>query len=144
MNSEWQFDAACKTPEFTGLAEDGYAIRDYRDLEVWKAGMALAKTAYRETAEFPKEELYGLVSQMRRASVSVPANIAEGFGRETTGSFIQFLRVAQGSLKELETLAVLSNELGFLREDASASFSAKCERLGKMLRGLIRSLERRN
>ena len=144
VNSEWTFEASCEIPEMMGFAEGGDPIRDYRDLEVWKAGMALAKMAYKETAEFPREELYGLVSQMRRASVSIPANIAECFGRETTGAFIQFLRVAQGSLKELETLAELSNELGFLAEGVTESFNTKCRQLGKMLRGLIRSLERRN
>lgn len=144
VSGEWNIDAFCPSPEVAGFAEDGVSIRDYRDLDVWKAGMALAAATYKVTAEFPREELYGLVSQMRRACVSIPANIAEGYGRETTGAFIQFLRVAQGSLKELETLVTLSDQLGFLEDGKAASLSANCERLGKMLRGLIRALERRN
>lgn len=144
VNREWSFEAIDEYALAAGFAEDDRAIRDYRDLDVWKAGMTLAKVVYKDTANFPREELYGLVSQMRRASVSIPANIAEGFGRETTGAFIQFLRVAQGSLKELETLVALSSELGFLAADRAELLSAKCEQLGRMLRGLIRALERRN
>ncbi len=87
-------------------------IRSYRDLRVWRQAMDLAGACYRTTREFPKEELYGITSQMRRAAVSVAANIAEGHGREGRGKFIQFLRVAQGSLKELETHLLLSQRVG--------------------------------
>ncbi len=145
VNSEWEFaDAEGDLSQF-GFSENGQAakITDYRDLEVWKEGMALAKDIYRNTANFPREELYGITSQMRRASVSIPANIAEGYGRETTGAFIQFLRIGQGSLKELETLTELSNQLDFLSVDAFESLNSRVVRLSKMLRGLIRSLERR-
>ena len=74
-------------------------IQSYRDLEVWQQGMALAEGCYRITKAFPKEEIYGLVSQIRRAAVSIPANIAEGYGREYRNEYIRFLRIAQGSLK---------------------------------------------
>lgn len=129
-----------------GFAEDdrGRSISSYRDLDVWKEGMALPSEIYRCTASFPREELYGLTSQMRRACVSIPANIAEGYGREKTGSFIQFLRISQGSLKELETLIEISSDLTFLATDLSESLQIKTDRLGKMIRGLIRALERRN
>src|SRR3990172_3406636 len=83
-------------------------ISSYKDLHVWQDAMTLAEQCYRLTKHFPKSELFGLTSQIRRAVTSVPANIAEGHGRENTGSFIQFLRVSQGSLKELETHLVLS------------------------------------
>ena len=79
------------------------AFQSYRDLVVWQASMTLAEDCYRVTRRFPKEETFGMTSQIRRAAASIPANIAEGHGRESTGSFIQFLRVAQGSTKELET-----------------------------------------
>src|SRR5712691_1724129 len=84
------------------------AIRSYRDLEVWRVAMDVAVACYRTTAKFPREEIYSLTAQIRRAASSVSANIAEGYGRETTASFIQFLRIAQGSLKELETHLLLA------------------------------------
>lgn len=146
VNSEWKIADASDSSGFTGFAEDRRAafITDYRDLDVWKEGMAIARAIYRDTADFPREELYGITSQMRRASTSIPVNIAEGYGRETTGAFIQFLRIAQGSLKELETLVELSNQLGFLADDRFESMNANMVRLSKMLRSFIRALERRN
>jgi len=83
-------------------------INSYRDLKVWQDAMVIAERAYRLTARFPKEEVYGMTSQIRRAAVSVAANIAEGHGRDHSGSFVQFLRIAQGSLKELETHLLLA------------------------------------
>jgi four helix bundle protein len=74
-------------------------IQSYRDLEVWQQGMALAEVCYRITKTFPREEIYGMVSQIRRAAVSVPANIAEGYGRQYRNDYVRFLRIAQGSLK---------------------------------------------
>jgi four helix bundle protein len=82
-------------------------IRDYRDLIVWKEAMSIAESVYALTREFPKEEMFGMTAQMRRCAVSIPANVAEGLGRAQRRSFIQFLRIAQGSLKELETHALL-------------------------------------
>src|SRR5579859_7016456 len=87
--------------------------RSYHDLLVWKKGISLAKAVYKLTAEFPPEEKFGLISQMRRAAVSVPSNIAEGQARNTTGEFVQFISHAEGSLAELDTQLVLSAELGF-------------------------------
>ncbi len=83
--------------------------RSYRDLRVWQEAMDLAEACYRTTREFPKEGLYGITSQMRRAAVSVAANVAEGQGREGRAAFIRFVRVAQGSLKELQTHLLLSH-----------------------------------
>jgi four helix bundle protein len=85
----------------------GESIRSYRDLHVWQQAMEMAELCYRTTRAFPREELYGAVIQIRRAAASVAANIAEGHGRESRGKFIQFLRVAQGSLKEVETHVLL-------------------------------------
>jgi len=103
--------------------------------------MDLAEACYQATAGFPREEVYGLTAQIRRAAVSIPANIAEGYGREQTGSFIQFLRVAQGSLKELETHLMLVERVQLSKSDALAPLMAQCERVSKMLRNLIRALE---
>ena len=79
------------------------AFQSYRDLVVWQTAMALAVDCYQLTRNFPRDEMFGLTSQIRRAAASIPANIAEGHGRENTGAFIQHLRIAQGSSKELET-----------------------------------------
>ncbi|MFA6966922.1 four helix bundle protein [Bosea sp. (in: a-proteobacteria)] len=118
------------------------SIQSYRDLRVWQEAMTLAELVYVLTKQFPKDELFGLTSQMRRASVSVPANIAEGYGRESTGAYVQFLRVSQGSLKELETHALLANRVGILSEQDTIGLLSLAESTGKMLRALIRSLEK--
>lgn len=119
------------------------AIESHKDLEVWQFGKSLAVDCYRLTASFPNEEMYGLTAQIRRASTSVPANFAEGNGRDQTGAFIQFLRIAQGSVREHETHIDISAEVGLTLADAVQPLHAKCERISKMLRSLIRSLEAR-
>jgi four helix bundle protein len=103
--------------------------------------MALAEDFYVLTKRFPKDELFGLTSQIRRASCSVPANIAEGYGRDSTGEYIQFLRVSQGSLKEMETHVTLSSRVGLIAESETKSILEASDRLGKMLHRLIRSLQ---
>ncbi len=85
------------------MSNTDISIQSYRDLRVWQKGMDLAEICYLITREFPKEEMYTMTSQIRRAAASIPANIAEGYGREYRREYIQFLRIAQGSLKELET-----------------------------------------
>lgn len=117
-------------------------IRDYRDLNVWKDSMDLATDIYTLTRAFPRDEMFGLTSQMRRAATSIPANIAEGFGRAQRKVFVQFLRIAQGSLKELETHTVLAARVDLLAEEQALGLAARYEKLGKMLVSLIRSLER--
>jgi four helix bundle protein len=117
------------------------SVRTLHDLVVWQTAMELAEGCYRLAAEFPRGERYGLTSQMRTASVSIPANIAEGFGRESTGPFIQFLRIAQGSLKELETRLLLGIRLGLTTSERAAQQSSLVQDTGKLLRALIRSLQ---
>lgn len=114
--------------------------QSYRDLLVWQKGMLLAKTIYKQTAEFPSEEKFGLISQMRRAAVSVPSNIAEGQARNTTGEFVLFISHAEGSLAELDTQLALSIELGFLSPEKSKSCVALIEELRRMLNGLRRAV----
>ena len=121
----------------------GSEIRSYKDLDVWRLAMKLAAACYSATAKFPREEIYGITSQIRRAAVSIPANIAEGYGRESTGDYVRFLRIAQGSLKELETLAMLAQEIGYLTEAGASELLGECERVSKMLPDLIRALERK-
>jgi four helix bundle protein len=103
--------------------------------------MRLGKGCYEVTKPFPKEELFGFTSQIRRAAVSVPAIIAEGYGRDNRGEYIQFLRIAQGSLKELETHLLLSVDVGLTTSDAVGPILDLCDQLGRMLRSLIRKLQ---
>ncbi|MEI8701529.1 four helix bundle protein [Mesorhizobium sp. ISC15] len=106
-------------------------IESYRDLKVWQSAMVLAEDCYRLTKGFPKEEIYGMTSQVRRSAVSIAANIAEGYGRENRGSFVQFLRMAQGSLKELETHILLACRVGLLQRDNEIELLLRCEEIGK-------------
>jgi len=122
------------------MDEKAEQIRDYRDLIVWKEAMEIAELVYSLTRAFPREELFGMTSQMRRAAVSIPCNVAEGFGRAQRKSFIQFLRVGQGSLKELETQALLSGRVGFLSPDQVDNIISRCQRLGRRLVQFVRSL----
>ncbi len=116
-------------------------IRSYRDLRVWNEAMELAAECYQVTRSFPREEMFGLTSQIRRAGASVPANIAEGYGRESTGSYLQFLKNAQGSLKELETHLLLAVKVEMAPGEAVKSALDRAEAVGKMLRGLMRSIQ---
>jgi len=115
-------------------------VRSYRDLKVWQVAMVLANEVYTVTTEFPKGEIYGLTSQVRRAAVSVPSNIAEGHARGTTRDFLRFLAVAQGSLAELETQVLIAKHQGFLADGAASSLLATADEVGKMARGLRVSL----
>ena len=108
-------------------------IQTYRDLGVWQKAIALSIACYKLTADFPKDEMYGMTTQIRRASVSVAANIAEGHGREHTKSFVQFLRISQGSLKELETHLILAEKVGVTHSDKVQPLFASSDELGRML-----------
>jgi len=116
-------------------------VSSYRNLHVWQQAMDLAEMCYRASRRFPKEELYGAVTQIRRSAASVPTNIAEGNGREGRGEYIQFLRIAQGSLKELETHILLSQRVELITQQDAKPMLEKAEVVGKMLRALIRSLQ---
>jgi four helix bundle protein len=114
----------------------------YRELIVWQKGVSLVTDVYRWTMNFPKSELYGLTSQIRRAAASVPANIAEGQGRRSRGEFKQFLGHARGSLYELETHILVARNLGYFSEVESSQMFARVHEVGRLLNGLLRSLER--
>jgi four helix bundle protein len=119
-------------------------IKSYRDLRVWQEAMNLAALCYALTRKFPKEEMFGMTSQIRRAAASIAANIAEGHGRELSGSFVQFLRIAQGSLKEVETHLLLSERVGLSTEVSIKPAVEKCDEIGKMLRSLIRAIQEKS
>ena len=115
--------------------------RSYRDLVVWQKSMDLAECIYSCTRSFPREEMYGIISQMRRAGASVPSNIAEGQARNNSGEFRQFLGIAGGSVAELETGILLCERLGYLDSARSEKLLANCEEIQKLLTGLKNSLK---
>jgi four helix bundle protein len=116
-------------------------INSYHDLRVWQDAMALADSCYVVTRSFPREEMFGLTSQIRRSATSIAANIAEGYGRENSRTYIHFLRIAQGSLKELETHLLISQRVNLAPASVVEPILERCDPLGRMLRILIRSIE---
>jgi len=115
----------------------------YRDLVVWQKAMALVSCVYRLTRTFPDSERFGLISQIQRAAVSIPSNIAEGQGRLATKEFRQFLGIARGSLKELETQLLISIDLAYAETAEVNECLRLADEVGRMLNGLIKALERR-
>ena len=115
-------------------------IQSYRDLEIWQRSMDLALVCYQVTKGFPRTETFGLASQLQRAAVSVPANIAEGRGRRSTGDFLRFLNIASGSLAETETHLMLAQRLGYIKSEQLKTLLVCAAQIGKMLNGLRRSL----
>jgi len=112
----------------------------YRDLTVWQKAMTLVKDIYLQTGKFPKEELFGLTSQIRRAAISVPSNIAEAQGRLSKREFRQFLAVARGSLLELETQLFIAADLGYLSTAEHQALLGRTDELLRMLNGLMSSI----
>jgi four helix bundle protein len=113
-------------------------IKSFKDLKIWQLGMDIVADVYRLTEKFPREELYGLTSQVRRAAVSIPANIAEGFRRYHPKEHKQFLSIAMGSAAELETELLLAARLGFLAEDDLKNLSSQLDSLGRMMTSIMR------
>ncbi|MGB3401190.1 MAG: four helix bundle protein [Microcoleaceae cyanobacterium] len=119
------------------------SIKSYQDLQVWQEAMNLVESCYHITQSFPQQEMYGMISQIRRASVSIPANIAEGYGRSNLGDYIRFLYIAQGSLKELETHLILSKRVNLTTIQVVQPVLDECETVGRLLLALIRALNRK-
>lgn len=113
--------------------------RTHTNLGAWRESMALVKQIYQCTSKFPREEQFGLTSQIRRAAVSIPANIAEGAARGTKKEFSQFLIIARGSLSELETLLAIAFEVGFLEKAALSVLETQLDSVSKLLSGLLRA-----
>lgn len=118
-------------------------MNNYKELTVWQKARELVKKAYVVTNNFPSEEKFGLTSQIRRAAISVPANIAEGTGRNTSKDTIQFLHISRGSLYELETLIILSNDMDFITTAESNLFLEEVNSCCKILNGLVSHYEKK-
>jgi len=117
-------------------------MRDFRQFDVWQKARTLVTAVYRESARFPVEEQYGFTTQLRRAVVSVPANIAEGAGRRSDRDFARFLDVAMGSLSETRSHLILACDLGYLKDRTVADLSEEALEIGRMLDGLNITLRR--
>jgi len=116
-------------------------VRTFRDLIAWQKGVELTQVVYRVTTAFPAGERFGLVSQMRRASVSVPANVAEGYGRGRRAEYIRYVEIARGSLFELQTHAEVARRQGWMTDAALAEFVSLAEEVDRVLSGLLRALK---
>lgn len=121
--------------------EEKGKIKSFRDLDVWKLGMEIVVDVYKVTKSFPKEEVYGLISQMRRAVVSIASNIAEGFNRYHNKEYKQFLYIALGSCAELETQIEVSMSLGYIAQPERDKIIEKLDHEGRMLKNLIKCLK---
>lgn len=119
-------------------------LKNYKELKVWQRSYSLCLEIYRITKEFPQEERYGLTSQIRRTAVSVPCNIAEGYGRKTSPEYIRFLYIAYGSYCELETQILLSGDLGYIEASKLETLQQEVGEVERMLKALIKSLERKS
>lgn len=116
-------------------------VNSYRDLIVWQKAMDLVVLCYKIAERFPKDEIYGLTSQLRRSAVSIPANIAEGHGREGLGEYIHFLGIAQGSLRETETHLLIAGRLNFINSTDVNQVLKLSEEVSRMLASLLRSIK---
>jgi four helix bundle protein len=123
------------------VTSDEQKARGYKDLLVWQKAIELVKQVYRITRTFPADEKFALISQMRRAAVSVPSNIAEGQARRTTGEFVQFVSHAEGSLAELDTQLIVAVELGYCDRSEAKKVGNEIAELKRMLNALRRSLQ---
>jgi len=120
----------------------GNSIKPHKRLDVWDKAIDLTVDIYRISETFPRTEVYGLTSQMRRASISVPSNIAEGAARQTKREFINYLHMAQGSLSELDTQLVIASRLEYVPTETYEEIGGRIETISKMITGLIKSLKR--
>ncbi len=117
-------------------------MKTHKDLDVWRKSIELVASVYKITSSFPKEELYGLTSQIRRSAVSVPSNIAEGAARNHDNEFRQFLYIALGSGAELETQLIISKMLGYITDEKSEELVTELNSISRMLQGLIKSINK--
>ena len=119
-------------------------LKNYKELKVWQKSYQLCLEMYKATKTFPKNEGFGLTSQMRRAALSIPSNIAEGYGRKTTPEYVRFLYIAYGSTCELETQLLLSGDLGYLSKESLLELQGDIGEVERMLKALIKSLEKKH
>lgn len=116
-------------------------IKNFKQLKIWQKGIEIVKDIYTLTKQFPKEELYGITSQMRRSAISIPSNIAEGFKRYHSKEYSQFLHIVLGSAAELETQLIIAKELGFINEENLNDISDKLDHISKMISSLLNKLK---
>jgi four helix bundle protein len=119
-------------------------MKSFRDLQIWQRGLDLSILAYGCTVDFPKEEQFGLTSQLRRASTSVPLNITEGWGRGSNKSFANFLKIARGSLFEVETILEICFRLNYITNETIQTLRTEIEQIGKMINSFIKKLDNNN
>ncbi len=127
-----------------GLKGSSEMLKNYKELNVWQKSYELCLKIYRITAKFPNEEKYGLTSQIRRSAVSIPSNIAEGYGRKTTVDYIRMLYISYGSVCELETQILLAGDLGFIEKGELGTLKKDIAEVERMLKALIKSLENKH
>ena len=118
-------------------------VKSYKDLEVWQKAMDMVVMCYQTTKNFPKNEVYGLASQLQRAAVSIPANIAEGRERKYSKEFVQYLSIAYSSLAELETHIQIAQRLNYINSTKTKQLLEKTSEIGRMINGLRKSIEKR-
>jgi len=122
------------------MEQKGYKSRSYRDLEVWKLSIDFVKKVYQVTHNFPGSEKFGLINQIRRAAVSIPSNIAEGQGRNSTKEFKQFLAISLGSLAELETQLIIAKEIEYITQNGLDDLLSPLDRIRKMIKALSKGI----
>ena len=128
-----------RDPGFRGSSE---MLKNYKELNVWQKSYKLCLHIYKVTKRFPKDEMYGLTSQIRRSAVSIPSNIAEGYGRKTTLEYVRFLYIAYGSVCELETQTMISGDLGYVEKERLQELREEIGDVERMLKAMIKSLEK--
>ena len=136
MDGEWIMDNRIEVKQ-----TEKRKVKSYKDLQVWQKGIEITDYVYEITSFFPNEERYGLTSQLQRAAISIPANIAEGFGRHSRKEFIQFCRIALGSCSELETHLLIAKRRNYCSEERFLTLTSELESQSKMLMKLIQSLK---
>jgi len=133
-----------KGPRIQGFKDSSEMLKNYKELKVWKKSYELCLEVYRITAKFPKEERYGLTSQIRRSVVSIPSNIAEGYGRKTTSDYVRMLYISYGSVCELEPQILLAGDLDLIENDELGTIKEDIAEIERMLKALIKSLENKS
>lgn len=119
-------------------------MKTHKDLNVWKTGIDFVTKVYKTTSDFPKEEIFGITSQIRRAAISIPSNIAEGAARKSINEFRHFLYISLSSAAELNTQLIISNNLGFIDQDKTDKLNSELDSISRMIQGLIKSLKTNN
>ena len=133
-----------KDSKVRGVKDSSDMLKNYKELKVWQASYKTCLHIYKVTKQFPKEEMYGLTSQIRRSAVSIPSNIAEGYDRKTTLEYVRFLYIADGSVCELETQTMICGDLGYVRKEKLDQLKKEIGDVERMLKAMVNSLENKH